>query len=103
MADLEGLRVGNAAAVSREALIARLEQTAASGVFRALTSRQFPAGYPKAGGITLLGRAAPSFWPASSVNKYLAAAGRAGEFYMRRRVCSPRVPPLVLLIPSSPW
>ena len=32
MADLEGLRVGNAAAVSREALIARLEQTASSGV-----------------------------------------------------------------------
>ena len=28
MAGLEGLRVGNAAAVSREALIARLEQTA---------------------------------------------------------------------------
>ena len=28
MADLEGLRVGNAAAVSREALIARLERTA---------------------------------------------------------------------------
>ena len=28
----EGLRVGNAAAVSREALIARLEQTASSGV-----------------------------------------------------------------------
>ena len=34
MAGLEGLRVGNAAAVSREALIARLEQTAASGVFQ---------------------------------------------------------------------
>ena len=32
MAGLEGLRVGNAAAVSREALIARLEQTASSGV-----------------------------------------------------------------------
>ena len=31
MAGLEGLRVGNAAAVSREALIARLERTAASG------------------------------------------------------------------------
>ena len=31
---LEGLRVGNATAVSREALIARLEQTAASGVFQ---------------------------------------------------------------------
>ena len=29
MAGLEGLRVGSAAAVSREALIARLEQTAA--------------------------------------------------------------------------
>ncbi len=29
MVGLEGLRVGNAAAVSREALIARLEQTAA--------------------------------------------------------------------------
>ena len=34
MAGLEGLRVGNAAAVSREALIARLEQTTASGVFQ---------------------------------------------------------------------
>ena len=34
MAGLEGLRVGNAAAVSREALIARLEQTGASGVFQ---------------------------------------------------------------------
>ena len=33
MVGLEGLRVGNAAAVSREALIARLEQAAASGVF----------------------------------------------------------------------
>ena len=32
MAGLEGLRVGNAAAVSREALIARLERTAAAGV-----------------------------------------------------------------------
>ena len=32
MAGLEGLRVGNAAAVSREALIERLEQTASSGV-----------------------------------------------------------------------
>ena len=32
MAGLEGLRVGNAAAGSREALIARLEQTASSGV-----------------------------------------------------------------------
>ena len=32
MAVFEGLRVGNAAAVSREALIARLEQTASSGV-----------------------------------------------------------------------
>ena len=32
MAGLEGLRVGSAAAVSREALIARLEQTAATGV-----------------------------------------------------------------------
>ena len=32
MAGLEGLRVGDAAAVSREALIARLEQTASSGV-----------------------------------------------------------------------
>ena len=32
MAVLEGLRVGNAAAVSREALIERLEQTASSGV-----------------------------------------------------------------------
>ena len=32
MAGLEGLRVGNAAAVSREALIARLERTASSGV-----------------------------------------------------------------------
>ena len=31
MADLEGPRAGNAAAVSREALIARLEQTGASG------------------------------------------------------------------------
>ena len=34
MAGLEGLRVGNAAAVSREALIARLERTAAAGVFQ---------------------------------------------------------------------
>ena len=34
MAGLEGLRVGSAAAVSREALIARLEQTGASGVFQ---------------------------------------------------------------------
>ena len=34
MADLEGLRTGNAAAVSREALIARLEWTAATGVFQ---------------------------------------------------------------------
>ena len=33
MVGLEGLRVGNAEAVSREALIARLEQAAASGVF----------------------------------------------------------------------
>ena len=33
MAGLEGLRVGNAAAVSREALIARLERTVAAGVF----------------------------------------------------------------------
>lgn len=33
MAGLDGLRVGNAAAVSRLALIERLEQTAASGVF----------------------------------------------------------------------
>ena len=32
MAGLEGLRVGNAAVGSREALIARLEQTASSGV-----------------------------------------------------------------------
>ena len=32
MAGLEGLRVGNAAAGSREALIARLEQTASSSV-----------------------------------------------------------------------
>ena len=32
MAGFEGLRVGNAAAVSREALIERLEQTASSGV-----------------------------------------------------------------------
>ena len=34
MAGWAGLRVGNAAAVSREALIASLEQTAASGVFQ---------------------------------------------------------------------
>ena len=34
MAGLEGLRIGNASAVSREALIASLEQTAASGVFQ---------------------------------------------------------------------
>ena len=34
MAGLEGLRVGNAAAMSREALIACLEQTAVSGVFQ---------------------------------------------------------------------
>ena len=34
MAGLEGLRVGNAAAVSREALIARLERTADGGVFQ---------------------------------------------------------------------
>ena len=34
MAGLEGLRVGNAAAVSREAFIARLERTAAAGVFQ---------------------------------------------------------------------
>ena len=34
MAGLEGLRVGNAAAVSREALIARLERPAAAGVFQ---------------------------------------------------------------------
>ena len=34
MAGLEGLRVGNAAAVSREALIARLERPAAGGVFQ---------------------------------------------------------------------
>ena len=34
MAGLEGLRVGNAAAVSREALIARLERTADDGVFQ---------------------------------------------------------------------
>ena len=34
MADLEGLRVGNAAAVSREALIARLERPPAAGVFQ---------------------------------------------------------------------
>ena len=32
MAGLKGLLVGNAAAVSREALIARLERTASSGV-----------------------------------------------------------------------
>ena len=34
MTGLEGLRVGNASAVSQEALIARLKQTAASGVFQ---------------------------------------------------------------------
>ena len=34
MAGLKGLRAGNAAAVSREALIARLERTAAAGVFQ---------------------------------------------------------------------
>ena len=34
MAGLEGLRVGNAAAVWREALIARLERTADGGVFQ---------------------------------------------------------------------
>ena len=34
MAGLEGLRVGNAAAVSREALIARLERPPAAGVFQ---------------------------------------------------------------------
>ena len=34
MVGLEGLRVGNAAAVSREALIARLERTADGGVFQ---------------------------------------------------------------------
>ena len=34
MAGLEGLRVGNAAAGSREALIARLEQTAAARIFQ---------------------------------------------------------------------
>ena len=34
MAGLEGLRVGNASAVSRAALIARLEQMAASRVFQ---------------------------------------------------------------------
>jgi len=34
MAGLEGLRVGNAAAVSRAALIARMEETAASGIFQ---------------------------------------------------------------------
>ena len=34
MAGLEGLRVGNAATVSREALIARLERTGASGIFQ---------------------------------------------------------------------
>ena len=34
MADLEGLRIGNASAVSRAALIARLEQMAASRVFQ---------------------------------------------------------------------
>ena len=34
MAGLEGLRVNNAAAASREALIARLEQTAGSGIFQ---------------------------------------------------------------------
>lgn len=34
MAGLEGLRIGNAAAVARLALIARLEETAASGPFQ---------------------------------------------------------------------
>lgn len=34
MAGLEGLRAGNAVAVSRAALIARLEETAASGLFQ---------------------------------------------------------------------
>ncbi len=40
MAGLEGLRVGNAAAVSRLALIARLEQTAESGIFQCEVSRR---------------------------------------------------------------
>ena len=43
MAGLEGLRVGNAAAVSREALIARLERTATGGVFQWEGNRQCDA------------------------------------------------------------
>lgn len=40
MAGLEGLRVGNASAVARLALIARLEQTASGGLFQWETNRR---------------------------------------------------------------
>jgi hypothetical protein len=40
LACLAGLRVGNAAAVSRPALIARLEETTASGAFQWETNRR---------------------------------------------------------------
>jgi hypothetical protein len=40
MADLPGLRAGNAAAVSRLALLARMEETASSGVYQWETNRR---------------------------------------------------------------
>ena len=40
MAGLEGLRVGNASAVARLSLIARLEQTASGGLFKWETNRR---------------------------------------------------------------
>ena len=59
MAGLKGLRVGNAAAVSREALIARLERTAGR--------RGFPVGK---------GTAAPAWWRTSTSCASTAGSAR---------------------------
>ena len=68
MAGLEGLRVGNAAAVSREALIARLEQTAASGVFQWEGNRRAACAHSGCGGCSR----AP---PRGSFRRHCVAAG----------------------------